>query len=61
VTHHRNKITCSAASKLSKFVKQENLGYLFLLKAQSQEYFATKGIRRPNPNAFELIRRIGGA
>jgi len=31
MTQHKNKITCFAASKLNKFVKQENLDHLFSL------------------------------
>jgi hypothetical protein len=35
MTQHKNKITCFAASKLNKFVKQENFGRLFYLSLQS--------------------------
>lgn len=35
--------------------------HFFAPKNRFQEYFATKGILRPKPKAFELIRKMGGA
>jgi len=39
MTQHKNKITCFAASKLNKFVKQENLDHLFSLTLPCDDRF----------------------
>lgn len=39
----------------------QNLVFRSYLGSNCHEYIATKGILRPNPNAFELTLMIGGA